>query len=196
MVLETYEHYSVAWAMNGVDTTTEKSPVTLLTDISDLQRGLDLEPPPPTTDKIDKDLDELDGLDPGGALGEGEKRELKQLEKWKEDKIKGEGELDLPKPPGTGGEEPPPEAAPPGEAPLELDAPPAPNAGEAQPGEPSVVQPESPAEGGVIPQGESGTPTAPVEGKTPAEPAPRSQPPAEGPTGLPEEPPPAPEISE
>lgn len=96
LVVRCTEKFSEAIAINGVGIVPEKTSVVLLTDIDDLFKGRD---GIDHQGESDQDLDELDRLDPGGGLGDKERRELKQLEKWKSDK---ESEDTVSPPPAEG----------------------------------------------------------------------------------------------
>jgi hypothetical protein len=82
LVVQTSPKFSTGLVTTSYDYITEGSTVTLLTDVSELVRG-----PVPNQLRLETigatPPDELDQLDHGNGLTDAEKRELKQLEKWK-----------------------------------------------------------------------------------------------------------------
>lgn len=128
IVLQTSARFSYVLVLNSLSMITENATVILLTDVSDLMHNKGFREKLGPQDLKDRELDELDKLDPGGGLGKEEERELRQLERWKGNgpvpPAAGsetlppppgpEGEI-LPPPPGSGAEvlPPPPETTPP-----------------------------------------------------------------------------------
>jgi LysM domain len=124
IVVQTSEKFSTCYVLSSSNYIVDGTPVTLLTDISDLTKAN------PDHRRIEMNnnvnsIDELDRLDNGIGLGEDEKRELKQLEKYKNE----------------------PETAP-TEAPPAPEMPPNPEEGELTPGSiaPPVTAPQPPSE--------------------------------------------------
>jgi hypothetical protein len=109
LVIQVSETFCSAIIINSLSPVIENSTAVLLTDVSDLlkhrgfrEKGGNL--------KSEDELDELDQLDGNDSLGKDEKRELKQLERWKgnpaDDKaIPGNGES-TPPPPLPASDEP------------------------------------------------------------------------------------------
>jgi hypothetical protein len=81
LVVQVSDGFSTGIVMDSSLTVSEDSPVTLLMDVSDLQRrsffgeALKGEKPKPN------ELDALDGV--GGGMNPDERKELEQLERWK-----------------------------------------------------------------------------------------------------------------
>lgn len=180
LVVQVTESFCMAWTINSFNILQDRTPVLLLTDVTDVTRARKY------IDRMNMErgdeLDELDQLDPGGPLGKKEERELKQLERWKEG---GENPVEetvpdeaLPEPPA------PPQEGTPAEGMPSEDIP-----SESAPSEdiPPESAPESvPAEGVPVEAAPSEqVPTAPLdEAPSPSTP----------PSGIPEEPPPPPEV--
>jgi nucleoid-associated protein YgaU len=166
MVVQTSPKFCTGLITNSYDYVTEGSPVTLLTDVSALLRG-----PVPNQWRLELNSgtppDELDSLDHGNGLTDEEKRELKQLEKWKKNnpnpEASGAPENDLVPPPPTvpekGAEEiPPPPTSeippPPTEKPT-AEIPPPPTAPVVAPKNTEEVPPPPPAEAPAAPPANS-----------------------------------------
>ncbi|MBI4924380.1 MAG: LysM peptidoglycan-binding domain-containing protein [Bdellovibrio sp.] len=112
LVVYVSEEYSAGLVIKSINPIYQDAPLILLTDVSDILKnkgilekalGTGAIPAPAT-----QDIDDLDNLDDGNELSDKEKRELKQLEKWKnnppEDTLKQE-----PIPPAPPTAEPPPD---------------------------------------------------------------------------------------
>src|SRR5690606_33698699 len=82
MVYQTSPKFSTAFALRSLVPIFENTSVVLLTDVSDLERKDGIQARSPEQKRLDDELDQLDQLDPGAGLGEGEERELRQLERW------------------------------------------------------------------------------------------------------------------
>ncbi len=85
VVVQTTEEFCVALVYSSKNPISTPARVVLLTDVSDLNRGNTQDSgsgDAPTNSEGD---DELDSLDPGGELSEEEKKELEQLEEYKDD---------------------------------------------------------------------------------------------------------------
>lgn len=89
LVVQTGKNICAAIAISSVRSIREGAEVILLTDVSEFHRIKDTRVKSLNRGDEDRELDELDALDPGGGLGPGEERELKQLEQW-------DGTLDTP----------------------------------------------------------------------------------------------------
>jgi hypothetical protein len=146
IVVQTSETFSTCYILSSATYIVDGIPVTLLTDISDLTK------PNPDRRRIEinnnvNSIDELDRLDNGIGLGEDEKRELQQLEKYKNEPETAPTEAPPPPemPPNPeGGEVAPPVTAP--QPPSELTPPPPPVTEGPSPEQqvtPQVNQPEN-----------------------------------------------------
>lgn len=186
MVVNVSEKFSTCYVLSSANYIVEGTPATLLTDVSDLQ-------------KVDPDRrrietknglnanDELDRLDNGEGLGDDERRELRQLEIYKNEPETNNPEA-LPMPEAQENQEknqeapPAPEAAPPVTAPPppEEPAPPPPPATEGVPPQEQVTPILNPPENSI----------SSPRSNAPQEPAP--QPPAAGNSGPSEDIPPPP----
>ena len=125
MIVQTSPKFSTGLVISGFTYFTEGTNAFLLTDVSDLLRRHG-----PDYLRLDQNgivpTDELDNLDNGVGLGDKDKRELKQLENWKENPAPAPSGEPLPSPEATptaepkmdelppppGGELPPPPTAP------------------------------------------------------------------------------------
>jgi hypothetical protein len=153
IVVQTSEKFATCYILSSSNYVVEGTPVTLLTDISDLQK------PDPDRRRIEmhnglNSSDDLDRLDNGIGLGDDEKRELKQLEKYQGETTAPET---APAPEVAPAPEMPqapemqaPQAAPPVTAPQPAEEPPPPPPPTEEPAHqitPQLNQPENPDSG-------------------------------------------------
>jgi hypothetical protein len=147
MVVHTSQKFCTGLVLSSFNYMTEGAPVVLLTDVSDLlkkhapnQSRLETQGTTPT--------DALDSLDNGNGLMDSEKRELKQLEKWKQN------------PTAEPSPEPSPEASIPAPELSPVPSPtPSPESSEIPAPVPSEEIPPPPPGEGAVP------PTAPIPGE-------------------------------
>lgn len=121
-IIQSSDEFSLGWVLRSTSDLRAGLPLVLLTDVSEFgdQRGFEGAKAPQTA----QEMDELDRLDTGGELTDAEKKELKQLEEWRNQPAPpppaDPSAMDLPPPP--------PADAPPETAPTDLPPPPMPEA--------------------------------------------------------------------
>ncbi|MBI2712142.1 MAG: LysM peptidoglycan-binding domain-containing protein [Bdellovibrio sp.] len=178
MVTQVSPTFCSVVALQTISTINEESPVVLLTDISDLQNSSGF------SEKTADD-DELDKLDENDGLSAAERRELKQLERWKKNPTPSPSASPTPSPSISPSPEPTPTDTP---SPTPSDTPtPAPSSAEptSEP-TPAVTNEPAPSATSATPDSASsspslsspGTETPPIAEPTPALPsAPETAPP-------------------
>ncbi len=102
LVIDVRETFCSAIIVSGNEPISTGQKVYLLTDISDLvkdrsqtNRSIEISIEPEDENDEDLDIDDLDALDTGDKLTDEEKKELQQLEDWKEDEnLEGDEEIE------------------------------------------------------------------------------------------------------